>query len=118
MDALSRYRTSFVAALAAAGIAALAALYVWNPQDVSWFPRCPFLALTGWKCPGCGTLRGIHALLHLRFADAVRLNAFMVAMIPVLAVMLASRRFRFSPVVAWTVFACTVVWWIARNIAF
>ena len=30
----------------------------------------PLLLLTGYKCPGCRTLRAAHALLHMRFAEA------------------------------------------------
>jgi hypothetical protein len=30
------------------------------------FPVCPFKALTGWNCPGCGGLRMTHDVLHSR----------------------------------------------------
>ena len=35
------------------------------------FPPCPFNALTGWNCPGCGGLRMTHDVLHGDFAAAV-----------------------------------------------
>ena len=36
------------------------------------YPTCPFLAITGWYCPGCGSLRAVHDLLHGDLAGAVR----------------------------------------------
>ena len=35
-----------------------------DPSRSDLFPRCVFLSLTGYKCPGCGSQRAIHALLH------------------------------------------------------
>lgn len=101
--------------MAIVGIIGLVFLYFYNPQDIANFPRCPFYALTGYKCPGCGTLRAIHALLHSRVGDAFRLNPFLVVSIPVLIGMLFSRRFAFSPVVGKAILALTVAYWILRN---
>ena len=28
--------------------------YTLDPSECRVFPRCPFLTLTGWECPGCG----------------------------------------------------------------
>jgi len=71
-------------ALALAGLAALGVcvLYVYPPPAARWFPRCPFLALTGWKCAGCGGLRAMHALLHGRVAEAMGYNGFLVTLLP------------------------------------
>lgn len=99
-------------------IVALAFLYFWNPSDIRHFPRCPFVALTGLKCPGCGTLRGIHALLHFRFREAFRLNPFMLFSLPVIAWMLLSPKFRFNVTVGRTILFIVLTWWIVRNIPF
>ena len=75
MSDRDRLRRNLLAAMGVvACVAGLVFLYFNNPQDLSGFPRCPFYALTGYKCPGCGTLRAIHAALHLRFSDALKLN--------------------------------------------
>lgn len=54
-----------------------------------WLPGCPFRALTGWPCPGCGMTRALLALGQLRLADAVAAHplapALLVAMIAFLA---------------------------------
>lgn len=100
----------------AVGIAVLLFLYFYNPQDIAFFPKCPFYALTGYKCPGCGTLRGIHSLLHLRFADAWSYNPLMVVSIPFLLAMLAFPRFGRSAIVGWTVLAVILCYWLLRNV--
>ena len=40
--------------------------------------------VTGLLCPGCGTLRGLHQLLHGHLAAAFRLNPVMVLSLPLL----------------------------------
>lgn len=98
------------------GVIGLVFLYFYNPQDVVFFPRCPFYALTGYKCPGCGTLRAIHALLHLRIVDAFYLNPFMLIAIPVMIGMLISRRFAFNVIVGKSILGTTLLYWVLRNV--
>lgn len=38
------------------------------------FPSCPLRVWTGWLCPGCGTLRAMHALLHGHLGAAMHDN--------------------------------------------
>ena len=57
-------------------------LFLFNPETTSYYPRCPFYVLTGLQCPGCGTLRGLHALMHLHLADAWRFNPAMIVSVP------------------------------------
>jgi hypothetical protein len=65
--------------LAGAGCAAIATvLYVFPPEQVRFFPRCVFHALTGLQCPGCGGLRAAHQLLHGNLAAAWHLNPLVV----------------------------------------
>ena len=37
-------------------------------------PFCPWRALTGWPCPGCGSTRAIVRLLHADIPGAMRFN--------------------------------------------
>lgn len=46
---------------------------LFNP-DHYLFPRCPFRALTGWLCPGCGSQRAMYQILHGHFGQAFKLN--------------------------------------------
>ncbi len=43
--------------------------------------------MTGLHCPGCGTGRALHALVHGDFPLALRLNVLAVAAIPVFLVL-------------------------------
>lgn len=54
-------------------------------------PPCPVLALTGLFCPGCGSTRAMHALLHGDVARAWAMNPLMLVSIPLLGLMAASR---------------------------
>ena len=58
---------------------ALAVLYAFDPATTAYFPSCPFFHLTGWYCPGCGTLRAVHALLHGHVGRALHDNPFTLA---------------------------------------
>ncbi|WP_294083528.1 DUF2752 domain-containing protein [Proteiniphilum sp. UBA5384] len=63
-------------------IAALYIFYTFNPEMQPLFPKCPFLLATGYECPGCGSQRAIHSLLHFNVGAALRYNAFMVLALP------------------------------------
>ena len=110
----SAWRTAIVAGAALAALA-LAALFLLDPEETSGFPRCPVFALTGWKCPGCGTARALHAALHGRFADALRLNAALPIALALLALCVARPRLARRPAFAWTVLALVLAWGVARN---
>jgi len=70
--------------VAAAGLAGAAVLYRFSPQQYAFYPRCPFYALTGHFCPGCGATRAIAQLLHGHVATALHFNAAVTFLVPVL----------------------------------
>lgn len=56
----------------------LGVLALWKlPAEPTW-TICGFANLTGLPCPGCGTTRGLSALLHGEVAQALRLNPLCV----------------------------------------
>jgi len=65
-------------------IIALIFLYIFNPVSSFIYPPCPFHALTGFHCPGCGSLRALHQLLHGHLSKAFGLNPLMVLSLPFL----------------------------------
>jgi len=67
-----------LAVTTAIGVLLAAALWIFDPAEAGFFWRCPFNALTGWYCPGCGGQRSLHMLLHGRFLEALHLNALAV----------------------------------------
>ena len=97
-----------------------------DPASSNVFPRCTFLTLTGYKCPGCGSQRAIHALLHGDVAEAFRYNAMLLVSIPWIALCLyaESQRVRNprlyvrlnAPLLIWLFLAMVLIWWLLRNI--
>jgi hypothetical protein len=70
----------------AALIAGAAILYFFNPAQSGFYPTCLFYKTTGLLCPGCGTLRATHQLLHGHIEAAFRFNALLVSSLPIFAV--------------------------------
>lgn len=67
-----------------------------DPNQASPFPDCIFRASTGYLCPGCGATRAVHALLHLEFWRALRMNALLIVSMPIVPLLIA-RLFRPMP---------------------
>jgi len=81
----------WAAALTAAGAVGLAFLYAVDPERSHLYPPCPLFFLSGLQCPGCGTARALHQLLHGHLAAAWRFNALVVALLPTAAYALLAR---------------------------
>ena len=111
--------------LATVLVVALAVVYYFRHDPArsgSLFPPCFFHRLTHLYCPGCGSQRAAHQLLHGRLLGALRCNPLMCLAIPVLAweaLAKATRRFPSlldRPRVGWTILWVVIVFWIARNL--
>jgi hypothetical protein len=109
-----------------AGCIVVAFLYLYSPEATGWYPRCPFHCLTGLSCPGCGSLRALHAVLHGRLVKAFCCNPLLMACLPIIGAWLAVRVFgalalnralevRFPPSVSFGMAVGVVVFFIARN---
>lgn len=59
-------------------------LFVYEPGRTGFFPVCMFRLVTGLTCPGCGTTRALHEILHGHFLAAFMLNPLLLLAIPVL----------------------------------
>jgi len=87
-------RRSRTLALGVGLVAALVILFVFDPADGLFYPPCLFRTFLGFTCPGCGTLRAMHQLLHGHVGAAWRLNPGVTALTPALVVGLAMRTWR------------------------
>ena len=58
------------------------------PDRYHIYPFCPFRALTGLYCPGCGSTHAMAALLAGRWSEAWHSNALAVILFPVIGVFL------------------------------
>lgn len=108
------------------GLTAILVYGLFDPQQFP-FPRCPFRSLTGWLCPGCGSQRAIHQLIHGHVAEAFDLN---LLFLPALAYGLSGifisgffpgiwpevRMKWFSTTAARISLVIILVFWIGRNL--
>jgi len=89
----------------AAALALLAGgwLYLRDPRDGAGFLPCLFQRATGWYCPGCGSQRAVHALLHGRVGEALSHNLLLWVVLVPLGAVLVWRARRGAAVFSW--------WW-------
>ena len=104
-------------AVLAAAIAVLAYVGAVDPERPGHYPGCPFLLVTGWFCPGCGSLRALHALAHGDLTTAVARNPLAVCAAGVLPwVWLQRYRHRRSGRATPTVVPVSVVWGVVAAV--
>jgi Protein of unknown function (DUF2752) len=108
----------------------LVVFFLYNPAQHSFFLSCPFKSITGYHCPGCGSQRAIHNLLHFEFYEAFRLNPLMVISTPLilygLGVKIYNNIFKkhhrvhlfYNPWFIYGYFIVALVYWVLRNIPF
>lgn len=87
--------------LALGGVAATLAAV--DPSELGWLPACPFHALTGWWCPGCGLTRATHHLLSGDLPAALSYHLFVPVVLAAIVVgWWSTLRASFGrPAVAW-----------------
>lgn len=122
----ARYKRLWVVAAISVLLAGICVYFYFDPTDSVFFPRCPFLAVTGYQCPGCGSQRAIHALLHGDIAAAWHYNCILLLFAPLVLALLVSEFTRTkyprfysrinSAFVIWGCFIVLMLWWLLRNI--
>ncbi len=104
-------------------------LFLFEPGKSGFFPACPFRTLTGFACPGCGSTRGMHALVHGDVVGAFKFNPLLILSLPFLLYALVrfsnaaihGRRSKGKQLDAkyiWTIFGIVLFFWIFRNTPF
>lgn len=79
------------------GLGAILGVFVlhrFDPRTYTFYPRCQFHQFTGLHCPGCGSQRALHALVHGDMTRAFQHNALLIVGAPVLGVWWLKRRLR------------------------
>ncbi|MEZ0071802.1 DUF2752 domain-containing protein [Planotetraspora sp. GP83] len=122
---------SVLAPLGVAAVTAAAFAYVGavDPNQAGHYPTCPFLYLTGLYCPGCGTLRAMHALGHADVVSALGLNPLAVGTVPFLVFWWGrwalrswqgrpARTSLAHPAYIWGLFGVVIAFWVMRNTTF
>jgi hypothetical protein len=103
-------------------------LFFFNPASPAnqFFPKCPFRLVTGFQCPGCGSTRACHYLLHLDLIGAFKLNPLLVLTLPFIVYGLLGytrsalsgqpqRRVFIPPLYLWGWLVVMILFWIFRN---
>lgn len=106
-------------------LAAMLVYFFFDPAGAAWMPKCPVYVLIGLECPGCGTQRALHALLHGHPAEAWSHNAMLIISLPLIIWMIwletqRTRRPRlyasfYRPATIYIIGAAIVGWFIIRN---
>ena len=113
--------------LALAALPCLAYLFARDPAEPGVFPACPWLTLTGYHCPGCGTLRALHQLLNGHVLTAFGLNPLTLLALPLVGYALLStlvmavsdRRLPSVFIPAnwiWGLLVAVLLFWVLRNV--
>ena len=82
---IARVRPRFpwwLATILSAAAALVIVLYLFNPAQNSFYPRCFLYTTTGLYCPGCGSLRALHHLAHGRLKLALHYNFPLILSLP------------------------------------
>ena len=100
----------------------------YNPLNSGLFPKCPFKAVTGYKCPGCGSQRAIHYLLNGDILTAMKQNILLVLSIPYLIIgaifdiielkstaILKIRKVLYGTTTIYIILFIVIFFWIFRN---
>lgn len=85
MDPADRRHRLRTPLLVGGGVAILAlALHLRDPHEQGSWGGCPWVALTGHYCPGCGVLRAVNELTNGDVVGAASSNLVFVLLVPVL----------------------------------
>jgi hypothetical protein len=115
--------------LGTTAVAGFVVITLFDPMQYGFYPKCMLHSMTGWSCPGCGTLRALHALGHGHVVEALRLNPMIVVGFPIVGIVMVIRWWRErgrppahpqQPVVSswllWSGLAVLVLFGILRNV--
>lgn len=123
----TRTKYVFAASLVTGSLLLIVLLYRFDPADSNAFPPCPFHKLTGFYCPGCGSLRAVHQIIHGNIIAAFRLNPLAMILAPFLMYAFIRQLTGtlltkplpqpfIRPLWIWILLGIIILYWIARNI--
>jgi len=82
-----------------------------------YLPPCPFHVLTGMHCPGCGSTRALHKLVHGDVLSAVRFNPLTILATPVIIFLILRKdRTVLTAMPSWILIGIIITFGVLRNI--
>ncbi len=113
-------RRLFPTLAAACGMLAFAfllnLLYLFNPLTSNLFPPCPLHYITGLHCPGCGSLRAVHRILHGDLYGAFTMNPLLILSLPIFPIAIIRRSWLYARWLPVTIFIVILLFGVLRNI--
>ena len=105
------------------GLSCLFFIYhFFDPAQSELAPKCPFWLLTGYKCPGCGSQRALHAFLNGHLWEGIQYNYLMVPLLLYVLLLVVTPgnsklHEALSSATACIILAVVIgLWWIVRNL--
>lgn len=100
---------------------------LYDPNEYSFYPRCIFLSLTGYRCPGCGAQRMFHYLLKGDLFHAFECNALLMCTLPYCLICFTIKNTKalnskkwlsqiYSPTILVVLAIIVISFWIYRNL--
>jgi len=124
---ITKYKNLLVFLIVLLTTSFIALFYFWNPANNIIFPKCLFYSATNLYCPGCGSQRAIHQLLHGNLLTGLKFNYLIGFLVVVLAyqcyVFVAIRYFHrtiknllHKPIATKLILVVVILFWVFRNI--
>lgn len=79
-------RNYFLPAVILSGIVVVLVYFYFSPDNNPLFPKCPVYKYLHVKCPGCGSQRAIHHLLHFKIKESLIDNPLVLTFLPYILV--------------------------------
>lgn len=101
--------------------------FIINPNTFAFAPKCPFHSFTGLHCPGCGSQRAIHEILHGNIWTGLQHNFLILFAILIVSYKLyvsyvnnsssqSNQNLLQHNAAPWLILALVLGFWILRNI--
>ncbi len=126
MEFIHRHAGPLLITACVIGVMAAGVIYFTLDPATNFFPRCMFHEVTGLSCPGCGSQRALHALLHGDLPTAWGYNALFILEIPLLLLLAVAwmlrrshpslHRILNSRSLILSLLAIIILWTVVRNI--
>ncbi|WP_317129911.1 DUF2752 domain-containing protein [Psychroflexus aestuariivivens] len=113
-----------------ASIAIVVFYFNFSPKSFNFFPKCPFYVLTGFHCPGCGSQRAFHEILHGNIIGGIQHNLLIVLAVLIIGYKFfvffrnkkrpqkSNQNLLYHNATPWVILILVVGFWIIRNIPY
>lgn len=129
MKEITKYKTLLLFLILLASVSIVSLFYFWNPANNIIFPKCLFYSVTNLYCPGCGSQRAIHQILHGHILIGLKYNYLIGFLVLVLCYQLYVfilqnyfhknlKNLLHKPLATKLILVVVMLFWVLRNINF